>query len=46
MLICRLDIGPELARQPRGESGVDEDHGACNMCCEFCAYKVMDERKK
>ena len=27
------------------QSGVDEDHGACTMCGEFCAYKVMNERK-
>ena len=41
-----LAIDPALARKRRGESGVDEDHGACTMCGEFCAYKVMDERKK
>lgn len=41
-----LAIDPELARKRRGESGVDEEHGACTMCGEFCAYKVMDERKK
>ena len=41
-----LAIDPELARKRRGESGVDEDHGACTMCGAFCAYKVMDERKK
>ncbi|ABA89475.1 4-amino-5-hydroxymethyl-2-methylpyrimidine-phosphate synthase [Syntrophotalea carbinolica DSM 2380] len=40
-----LAIDPELARKRRGESGVDEEHGACTMCGEFCAYKVMDERK-
>jgi phosphomethylpyrimidine synthase len=41
-----LAIDPELARKRRGESGVDEEHGACTMCGEFCAYRVMDERKK
>ncbi len=41
-----LAIDPALARKRRGESGVDEDHGACTMCGAFCAYKVMDERKK
>jgi phosphomethylpyrimidine synthase len=40
-----LAIDPDLARKRRGESGVDEEHGACTMCGEFCAYKVMDERK-
>ena len=24
----------------------DEEHGACTMCGEFCAYKVMNERKE
>src|SRR5512136_13853 len=38
----RLAIDPERARQMRAESGV-ADHGACTMCGEFCAYKVMDE---
>jgi phosphomethylpyrimidine synthase len=41
-----LAIDPALARKRRGESGVDEEHGACTMCGEFCAYKVMDERKQ
>jgi phosphomethylpyrimidine synthase len=38
----RLAIDPERARRLRAESGV-ADHGACTMCGEFCAYKVMDE---
>lgn len=41
-------LDPEKARQLRAESGV-ADHGACTMCGEFCAYKVMDdamERRK
>jgi phosphomethylpyrimidine synthase len=37
-----LAIDPERARRLRAESGV-ADHGACTMCGEFCAYKVMDE---
>jgi phosphomethylpyrimidine synthase len=37
---CALD--PEKARRLRAESGV-ADHGACTMCGEFCAYKVMDD---
>jgi phosphomethylpyrimidine synthase len=35
-----------LALDPKArgwaESGVS-DHGACTMCGEFCAYKVMDD---
>ncbi len=41
-----LAIDPALARKRRSESGVDEEHGACSMCGEFCAYKIMDQRKK
>jgi phosphomethylpyrimidine synthase len=41
-----LAIDPALARKRRSESGVDEEHGACTMCGEFCAYKVMAERKR
>jgi len=37
-----LAIDPDRARQLRAESGV-ADHGACTMCGEFCAYKVMDD---
>jgi phosphomethylpyrimidine synthase len=37
-----LALDPERARQLRAESGV-ADHGACTMCGEFCAYKVMDD---
>ena len=40
-----LAIDPEKARRLSAESGVDEEHGACTMCGEFCAYKVMNERK-
>ena len=35
-------LDPEKARRLRAESGVAE-HGACTMCGEFCAYKVMDD---
>ncbi|TYO97081.1 hydroxymethylpyrimidine synthase [Geothermobacter ehrlichii] len=42
----RLAIDPEKARRMRAESGVDEEHGACTMCGEFCAYKVMNERQQ
>ena len=37
-----LAIDPEKAKRLRAESGV-ADHGACTMCGEFCAYKVMDD---
>ncbi|WP_224983504.1 phosphomethylpyrimidine synthase ThiC [Geomonas agri] len=37
-----LAIDPVKARRLRDESGV-ADHGACTMCGEFCAYKVMDD---
>ncbi|MCM0084025.1 phosphomethylpyrimidine synthase ThiC [Geomonas sp. Red32] len=37
-----LAIDPVKARRLREESGVAE-HGACTMCGEFCAYKVMDD---
>jgi len=40
-----LAIDPAKARKRRGESPVDESHGACTMCGQFCAYKVMDERR-
>ncbi len=37
-----IALDPDKARQLRAESGV-ADHGACTMCGEFCAYKVMDD---
>jgi phosphomethylpyrimidine synthase len=52
MAVCRkkldwegqfaLALDPEKARKLRAESGV-ADHGACTMCGEFCAYKVMND---
>jgi len=42
----RMAIDPELARVRRGESGVDERHGACTMCGEFCAYRIMEGRRE
>jgi phosphomethylpyrimidine synthase len=41
-----MAMDPERARRMRAESGVNEEHGACTMCGELCACKVMDERKK
>src|SRR5512138_1332325 len=37
-----LALDPDKARQFRADSPVS-DHGACTMCGEFCAYKVMDD---
>ncbi|MBK5273591.1 MAG: phosphomethylpyrimidine synthase ThiC [Desulfuromonadales bacterium] len=37
-----LAMDPDKARQFRADSPVS-DHGACTMCGEFCAYKVMDD---
>ena len=37
-----LALDPDKAREFRENSPV-ADHGACTMCGEFCAYKVMDE---
>jgi hypothetical protein len=41
MLICYLAIDQDLAHKRRGWSKGDEDHCACTICSEFCAYKVM-----
>jgi len=42
-----LALDPDLARKRRGATAEAADsHGACTMCGEYCAYKVMDERKK
>lgn len=42
-----LALDPPLARKRREETGdAVESHGACTMCGEFCAYKMMDTRKK
>jgi phosphomethylpyrimidine synthase len=40
-----LALDPDKAREFRENSPVS-DHGACTMCGEFCAYKVMDEAMK
>ncbi|NLC71216.1 MAG: phosphomethylpyrimidine synthase ThiC [Desulfuromonadaceae bacterium] len=42
----QLAIDPAKARRLRETSGVNEEHGACTMCGEYCAYKVMDNREK
>ncbi|MCB2218655.1 MAG: phosphomethylpyrimidine synthase ThiC [Desulfobulbaceae bacterium] len=41
-----LSLDPALARKRRCETLAADDHGACTMCGEYCAYKVMDLRKK
>jgi len=40
-----MALDPDRAREYRANSPVSE-HGACTMCGEFCAYKVMDEAMK
>jgi len=40
-----LALDEEKAREFRANSPV-ADHGACTMCGEFCAYKVMDDAMK
>jgi phosphomethylpyrimidine synthase len=40
-----LALDPDKARKLRADSPVS-DHGACTMCGEFCAYKVMDDAMK
>jgi len=41
-----LAIDPPQARKRRAESNASEDHEACTMCGELCAYMVMNDRKK
>ena len=40
-----LALDPDKAREYRANSPVAE-HGACSMCGEFCAYKLMDDAMK
>ncbi|MDD2851929.1 MAG: phosphomethylpyrimidine synthase ThiC [Desulfuromonadaceae bacterium] len=40
-----LALDPDKAREYRANSPV-ADHGACTMCGEFCAYKLMDDAMK
>ncbi|EKD38124.1 MAG: hypothetical protein ACD_75C00855G0003, partial [uncultured bacterium] len=38
---------PPLARKRRAEKAeITDEHGACTMCGEFCAYKVMNGRQR
>ena len=46
MLRDLFDLDNATNERLRAESGVDEEHGACTMCGEFCAYKVMNERRQ
>jgi len=41
-----MAIDPPLARRRREENKKADEHGACTMCGEFCAYKVMDDRRQ
>lgn len=40
-----LSLDPALARSRRRETVVADAHGACTMCGEYCAYKVMAARR-
>jgi phosphomethylpyrimidine synthase len=42
-----LALDPPLARRRRAEKAeITDEHGACTMCGEFCAYKVMNGRQR
>jgi phosphomethylpyrimidine synthase len=42
-----LALDPPLARRRRAEKAeITGEHGACTMCGEFCAYKVMNSRQR
>lgn len=42
-----LSLDPALARKRReAMAEVADTHGACTMCGEYCAYKIMSGRKK
>ena len=42
-----LALDPALARKRRGSTKEAADkHGACTMCGDLCAYKVMNNRKE
>lgn len=42
-----LAIDPALARKRRGATEENANkHGACTMCGDLCAYKVMNSRKE
>lgn len=42
-----LSLDPDLARKRRGAMAeVADIHGACTMCGEYCAYKIMSSREK
>lgn len=42
-----LALDPDLARKRREATAtVADSHGGCTMCGEFCAYKLMNNRKK
>ncbi|MFN2257311.1 MAG: phosphomethylpyrimidine synthase ThiC, partial [Desulfuromonadaceae bacterium] len=41
-----LALDPERARARHSENKAADEHGACTMCGEFCAVKIMDERRE
>ncbi len=41
-----LSLDPALARKRRCATVAADSHGACTMCGDYCAYKVMDSRRR
>ena len=40
-----LSLDPAKARERRGSNKAADEHGACTMCGDLCAVKVMDDRR-
>ncbi|MCK9172559.1 MAG: phosphomethylpyrimidine synthase ThiC [Desulfuromonas thiophila] len=40
-----LALDPARARARRSENKAADEHGACTMCGDLCAVKVMDDRR-
>ncbi len=41
-----LAIDPAKARERRSSNKAADEHGACTMCGDLCAVKIMDERRE
>ncbi len=41
-----LALDPAKARERRGSNDAADEHGACTMCGDLCAVKVMDDRRE
>ncbi|EAT14914.1 phosphomethylpyrimidine synthase ThiC [Desulfuromonas acetoxidans] len=41
-----LSLDPVKARERRESNKAADEHGACTMCGDLCAVKVMDERRE